>query len=90
MIEEYKDFVKQVIKSVLQSLFYVIGNCDAISYYRKTLREDAQTAEMELIAAQYRGRARVLQAKLFVLLKLLSVDMFRANSLIKKRINIST
>ena len=29
-------------------------------------REDAQTAEMELIAAQYRGRARVLQAKLFV------------------------
>ena len=25
------------------------------------------TAEMELIAAQYRGRARVLQAKLFVL-----------------------
>ena len=31
------------------------------------LREDAQTAEMELIAAQYRGRARVLQAKLFVL-----------------------
>ena len=31
--------------------FYVIGNCDA------------QTAEMELIAAQYRGRARVLQAK---------------------------
>ena len=47
--------------------FYVIGNCDAISYYIKTLREDAQTAEMELIAAQYRGRARVLQAKLFVL-----------------------
>jgi len=46
--------------------FYVIGNCDAISYYIKTLREDAQTAEMELIAAQYRGRARVLQAKLFV------------------------
>ena len=33
---------------------------------QKTLREDAQTAEMELIAAQYRGRARVLQAKLFV------------------------
>ena len=33
------------------------------------LREDAQTAEMELIATQYRGRARVLQAKLFVLLK---------------------
>ena len=32
----------------------------------KTLREDAQTAEMELIAVQYRGRARVLQAKLFV------------------------
>ena len=31
----------------------------------KTLREDAQTAEMELIAVQYRGRARVLQAKLF-------------------------
>ena len=29
--------------------------------------EDAQTAEMELIAAQYRGRARVLQAKFFVL-----------------------
>ncbi len=28
--------------------------------------EDVQTAEMELIAAQYRGRARVLQAKLFV------------------------
>ncbi|MBQ5558720.1 MAG: hypothetical protein IIT46_02925, partial [Lachnospiraceae bacterium] len=47
--------------------FFVIGNCDAISYYKKTLREDAQTAEMELIAAQYRGRARVLQAKLFVL-----------------------
>ncbi len=46
--------------------FFVIGNCDAISYYKKTLREDAQTAEMELIAAQYRGRARVLQAKLFV------------------------
>ena len=84
MIEEYKDFVKQVIKSVLQSLFY------AISYYIKTLREDAQTAEVELIAVQYRGRARVLQAKLYVLLKLLSVDMFRANSLIKKRINIST
>ncbi len=37
-------------------LYYVIGNCDAISYYIKTLREDAQTAEMELIAAQYRGR----------------------------------
>jgi len=35
--------------------------------YKKTLREDAQTAEMELIAAQYRGRARILQAKLFVL-----------------------
>ena len=34
---------------------------------QKTLREDAQTAEMELIATQYRGRARVLQAKLFVL-----------------------
>jgi len=34
-----------------------------------TLREDAQTAEMELIAAQYRGGARVLQAKLFVLSK---------------------
>ena len=33
---------------------------------QKKLREDAQTAEMELIAAQYRGRARVLQAKLFV------------------------
>ena len=33
---------------------------------QKTLREDAQTAEMELIAAQYRGRASVLQAKLFV------------------------
>jgi hypothetical protein len=33
---------------------------------QKTLREDAQTAEMELIAEQYRGRARVLQAKLFV------------------------
>jgi hypothetical protein len=27
---------------------------------QKTLREDAQTAEMELIAEQYRGRARVL------------------------------
>ena len=26
---------------------------------KKTLREDAQTAEMELIATQYRGRARV-------------------------------
>ncbi|MBQ3782912.1 MAG: hypothetical protein II838_05615 [Lachnospiraceae bacterium] len=36
------------------------------SYYKKTLREDAQTAEMALIAAQYRGRARVLQAKLDV------------------------
>ncbi len=48
-------------------VFYVIGNCDALSYYTKTLREDAQTAEMELIAAKYRGRARVLQAKLFVL-----------------------
>ena len=34
---------------------------------KKTLREDAQTAEMALIAAQDRGRARVLQAKLFVL-----------------------
>ena len=34
---------------------------------QKTLREDAQTAEMELIVVQYRGRARVLQAKLFVL-----------------------
>ena len=56
------------------SFFYVIGNCDAISYYIKTLREDAQTAEMELIAAQYRGRARVLQAKLFVPLKVFSVD----------------
>ena len=54
-------------------LFYVIGNCDAISYYKKTLREDAQTAEMELIAAQYRGRARVLQAKLFVMLSMLFV-----------------
>ena len=49
------------------SLFYVIGNCDAISYYIKTLREDAQTAIKKLIALQYRGRARVLQAKLFVL-----------------------
>ena len=48
-------------------LFCVIGNCDAISYYIKTRPEDAQTAEMELIAPQYRGRARVLQAKLFVL-----------------------
>ena len=47
--------------------FFVIENCDAISNYKKTLREYAQTAEMELIAAQYRGRARVLQAKLFVL-----------------------
>ncbi len=54
-------------------LFCVIGNCDAISYYKKTLREDAQTAEMELIAAQYRGRARVLQAKLFVMLSMLFV-----------------
>ena len=35
---------------------------------RKLRCEDAQTAEMELIAAQYRGRASVLQAKLFVLL----------------------
>ena len=52
---------------LLLFFFYVIGNCDAISYYTKTLREDAQTEEMELIAAQYRGRARVLQAKLFVL-----------------------
>ncbi len=53
----------------LCSFFYfVIGNCDAISYYKITLREDAQTAEMELIAAQYCGRVRVLQAKLFVLL----------------------
>jgi hypothetical protein len=33
--------------------------------------EDAQTAEMELIATQYRGRARVLQAKLFVLIQFL-------------------
>ena len=32
----------------------------------KTLREDAQTAEMELIATQYRGRARVLQCNYFV------------------------
>ena len=32
---------------------YVIGNCDAISYYKKMLREDAQTAEMELIASQF-------------------------------------
>ena len=38
-----------------------------LSYYTKMRPEDAQTAEMELIAAQYRGRARVLQAKLFVL-----------------------
>jgi len=29
---------------------------------RKLRCEDAQNAEMELIAAQYRGRARVLQA----------------------------
>ena len=36
------------------------------SITQKTRPEDAQTAEMELIAAQYRGRARVLQAKLFV------------------------
>ena len=49
---------------VTVTVYFVIGNCDAISYYKKTLREDAQTAEMELIAAQYRGRARVLQAKL--------------------------
>ena len=56
------------------TIFYVIGNCDAISYYIKTLREDAQTAEMELIAAQYHGRARVLQAKLFVPLKVFSVN----------------
>ena len=53
--------------SFCDTLFCVIGNCDAISYYTKTLREDAQTAEMELIAAQYRGGARVLQVKLFVL-----------------------
>ena len=33
---------------------------------QKTRPEDAQTAEMEFIAGQYRGRARVLQAKLFV------------------------
>ncbi len=33
---------------------------------QKKSSEDAQTAEMELIAVQYRGRARVLQAKLFV------------------------
>jgi len=33
----------------------------AIIIVKKTLREDAQTAEMELIAAQYRGRASVLQ-----------------------------
>jgi len=59
---------------VAQAIFYVIGNCDAISYYIKTLREDAQTAEMELITAQYRGRARVLQVKLFVPLKAFSVD----------------
>ena len=37
---------------LLVSFFSVIGNCDAISYYRKTFREAAQTAEMELIAAQ--------------------------------------
>ncbi len=40
---------------------------NSLSYYIKTLREDVQTAKMELIAVQYRGRARVLQAKLFVL-----------------------
>ena len=56
--------------------FCVIGNCDAISYYIKTLREDAQTAKMELIAAQYRGRARVLQAKLFVPIKNRLQDIF--------------
>ncbi|MBQ3784743.1 MAG: hypothetical protein II838_15125, partial [Lachnospiraceae bacterium] len=57
---------KESVSLFMPHFFYVIGNCDAISYYIKTLREDAQTAEMELIAAQYRGRARVLQAKLFV------------------------
>ena len=36
-----------------------------LSYYTKMLREDAQTAVTELIATQYRSRARVLQAKLF-------------------------
>ena len=55
-------------------IFYVIGNCDAISYYIKMRPEDAQNAEMELIAAQYRGRARVLQAKLFV--RLVGEDAF--------------
>ena len=39
-----------------------------LSYYTKMLREDAQTAVTELIATQYRSRARVLQAKLFVLI----------------------
>lgn len=32
---------------------------NSLSYYIKTLRKDVQTAKMELIAVQYRGRARV-------------------------------
>ena len=47
---------------------FVIYTLKGFIVSKKTLREDAQTAEMELIAVQYRGRARVLQAKLFVLL----------------------
>ena len=62
---EFQQMLKDI--ETCTALFYVIGNCDAISYYIKTRPEDAQTAEMELIAAQYRGRARVLQAKLFVI-----------------------
>ena len=46
---------------------FVIYTLKGFIVIKKTLREDAQTAEMELIAVQYRGRARVLQAKLFVI-----------------------
>ena len=54
------------ISDMLQDIGKTVDGISAISYYKKTLREDAQTAEMALIAAQYRGRARVLQEKLDV------------------------
>jgi len=45
-----------------------------LSYDIKTLREDAQLAEMYIIALQYRSRARILQAKSFF-----DVNSFFAN-----------
>ena len=49
-------------------VFRVIGNCDAIVLLHENAPRGAQTAVAELIATQYRSRARVLQAKLFVLI----------------------